>query len=164
MDNIVISVLGNRNSGKSTTWNELFGRTVRTGSEIRRLYLNQNEYVEVFLMSGTPEERETYIGDIERDQRPRIILCSLQYRRDVTKTIDFFLENNYSLYGQWLNPGYSEPQGIQMFDRLGIFNYLVANNSTITIQDGKKDPNRRVQLIREFIYGWAEYRNLIESD
>lgn len=164
MDNIVISVLGHRNSGKSTTWNELFGRTVRTGSEIRRLYLNQNEYVEVFLVSGSPEERETYVGDIVGDQRPRIILCSMQYRQDVTTTIDFFLENNYSLYCQWINPGYSDPQDIQMFDRLGILNYLVANNSTITIQDGKKGLNGRVQLIREFIYGWAKYRNLIQTD
>src|SRR5690606_159231 len=109
-------------------------------------------------------ERETYVGDIVGDQRPRIILCSMQYRQDVTTTIDFFLENNYSLYCQWINPGYSDPQDIQMFDRLGILNYLVANNSTITIQDGKKGLNGRVQLIREFIYGWAKYRNLIQTD
>lgn len=150
MDNIVISLLGHRNSGKSTTWNELFGRTVRTDSDIRRLYLNQNEYVEVLMVSGSPEERETHVGDIVGNQRPRIILCSFQYRQNVTTTIDFFLENNYSLYCQWINPGYSDPLDNQIFDRLGILNYLVANNSNITIQDGTKDLNERVQLLIEF--------------
>lgn len=89
-DNLVIAVLGNRNSGKSTTWNELFGRTVRTGSQMRRLDLTATEYVEVFLVSGSPEERETYVGEIIGTQTPRIVLCSMQYRADVTQTIDFF--------------------------------------------------------------------------
>lgn len=163
MENIVISVLGHRNSGKSTTWNGLFDRTVRTGSETRRLYLNQNEFVEVFLVSGSPEERETYVGDIVGTLRPRIILCSMQYRQDVNTTIDFFLQNHYEIYCQWLNPGYSDPFDIPMFDNLGIINYLISHKSTVTIQNGKLNLNERVQLLKEFIYGWARYRNLIQS-
>jgi len=161
MNNIVISVLGHKNSGKTSTWNQLFGRTVRTGSEIRRLNLNQNECVEVFLVSGSPEERETYIGNILGDQRPRIILCSLQYRHDVYNSFNFFLQNYYAIYCQWLNPGYSDPYGVQMFDKLGIINFLVSNNSTVTLQNGKLNLNPRVQLIKQFIYGWAQYKNLI---
>ena len=59
MEKLLIAVLGNRNSGKSHTWNTLFGSTVRTGKEERRLYFNDCEYVNVFLVSGSPEERET---------------------------------------------------------------------------------------------------------
>src|SRR5258706_10298933 len=96
MDNLVVAVMGHRNSGKSTTWYELFGRTVRTGTELKKLYLTNTEYIEVFLVSGSPEERETYVGDIIGTLRPRIVLCSMQYRRDVTTTIDFFFRNKYS--------------------------------------------------------------------
>ena len=46
--NLLVSVLGNRKSGKSHTWNTLFGKTVRTGGEVRKLYLSDTEYVEVF--------------------------------------------------------------------------------------------------------------------
>lgn len=164
MDNLVVSVLGHRNSGKSTTWNELFGRTVRTGTEERRLYLRPNEYINIFLVSGSPEERETYVGDIIGKQKPRIILCSMQYRRDVTTTIDFFLQNNYSIYCQWLNPGYSDSFDTQIPDSFGILNYLLSYNSTVTIQDGKVNPALRVQLIREFLYGWAKHRELIQIE
>src|SRR5258707_15273398 len=102
-DKVVISVLGNRNSGKSTTWNTLFQTTVRTGSNSRRLYLTPTEFVVVFLVSGSPEERDIYVGDIVGQQEPRIILCSMQYRADVTDTFDYFCQNDYSIYAQWLN-------------------------------------------------------------
>ena len=36
---LLIGLLGNRNGGKSHTWNELFGHTVRTGKRPRRLEL-----------------------------------------------------------------------------------------------------------------------------
>ena len=38
-DNLVIAVLGNRNSGKSLTWNTLFSRSVKTGPKMRSIYL-----------------------------------------------------------------------------------------------------------------------------
>src|SRR6266699_2292504 len=97
-DKLVISVLGNRNSGKSYTWNTLFRHTVRTGSRMRRLYLNPSEYIEVFLVSGSPEEKHTYVGKIVGRRNPHIILCSIQYLANATQTIDYFLENGYSLY------------------------------------------------------------------
>jgi len=59
-NNLVIVIMGNRKSGKSTTWNTLFGRQVRTGK--KKLYLTNYDYVEVFLVSGSPEEREKYVG------------------------------------------------------------------------------------------------------
>ena len=54
---LAITVLGNPNSGKTETWKILFDKDVRTGSHIRRLYLNTEEYLDVFLVSGSAEER-----------------------------------------------------------------------------------------------------------
>ena len=54
MDKLLVSVIGKRNSGKSSTWNSLFNRTVKTGIKLKRLYLNETEYVNVFLVSGSP--------------------------------------------------------------------------------------------------------------
>ena len=51
MDRLLVGVLGNRNSGKSHTWNTLFGRTVRRGKSSRRLELRSEECVETFLVS-----------------------------------------------------------------------------------------------------------------
>ena len=33
--------------------------------------------------------------------------------------------------------------------------------SVCSVRDGKKDAASRVQEIREFIYGWAKYRDLV---
>lgn len=164
MENLAITVLGNRNSGKSTTWNSLFERKVRTGTEIRRLFLREREYVEVFLVSGSPEERETYVGKIIGEQKPRIVLCSMQYRADVTQTIQFFSDNNYSIFCHWLNPGYFDPNEIAIPDDLELMKYLLSLNSIVGIRNGKSEVASRVNEIRDFIYGWASSRNLIISE
>jgi hypothetical protein len=159
--NLVIGLLGHRNSGKSTTWYRLFEGDVKTGSKIRHLYFSATEYVEVFLVNGSPEERETYVGEIINDLKPRIILCSMQYTRNVTETVDYFVENGYHIYVQWLNPGAKDQNESARFDYLGILNMLLALNSTISIRNGKDDPDDRVREIRDYIYGWASSRNLI---
>jgi hypothetical protein len=157
-DKLVISVLGNRNSGKSHTWNTLFGQTVRTGSYIRRLYLTSAQYIEVFLVSGSAEERHLYVGDIIGQQQPKIVLCSMQYLAEVTQTIDYFVQNGYSLYTHWLNPGYSD-SGHQP-DHLGLATQLLYRGAVLTIRDATTDASPRVQEIRDFLYGWAMSRNL----
>ena len=93
MPHLVVTVLGHRNTGKSTTWNTLFGATVKTGKYERRLYLNKAQYVNVFLVSGSPEEREEYVGDIITAKKPEIILCSTQYVTNVKTTYDYFFRN-----------------------------------------------------------------------
>lgn len=158
-DKIVVSVLGNRDSGKSTTWNTLFDGTVRTGVHIRRLYFNASEYIEVFLVSGSPEERETYVGDIIGQQTPRVILCSIQYRADVTQTIDYFRQHGYSLYTQWLNPGFSD--SVREPDTLALAPYLLDRGAVLSIRDGTVAPEPRVQELIDFLYGWAHSRGLI---
>jgi hypothetical protein len=67
-DNLCVAVLGHRNSGKSLTWNTLFGRRVSTGRRMRRLFLTPTQYVEVFLVSGSSEERHLYVEEKQRGQ------------------------------------------------------------------------------------------------
>ena len=158
---LLIGLLGNRNSGKSHTWNDLFGQTVRTGKRSRQLELLPGEYVEVFLVSGSFEERGEYAGDILGSQNCRIVLCSLQYTDKVRETLSYLVDQDFHLYIQWLNPGYTDAD--QMDDHLGIVNEILQDTSTLTIRDGKVDVHDRVCEIREFIYGWARYRDLIFS-
>ncbi len=164
MEKLLISVIGNSNSGKSRTWNTLFNRTVKTGTGLRRLYLNKSEYVIVFLVSGSPEERETYVGDIITQNNPSIVLCSMQYREDVKKTIEYFIKHDYKIYCHWLNPGFHDPNGQSQFDTIGIFNYILGLGSIVGIKNAKTNINERVQEIKEYIYGWAKYHNLILTD
>ena len=158
---LLIGLLGNPNSGKSHTWNELFGQTVRTGKRPRPLELLPGECVEVFLVSGSFEERGKYAGDILGSQDCRIVLCSLQYTDDVRKTLNYLVDRDSHLYIQWLNPGYRD--GDQMDDHLGIVNEILQETSTLTIRDGKADAHDRVREIREFIFGWAKCRDLTFS-
>lgn len=107
-DRLFVAVLGNRNSGKSTTWNSLFGRTVKTGKQLRHLTLRPGECVEVFLVSGSFEERKLYAGDMLEEVSSKIVLCSMQYTEDVIKTLCYATENKFDLCVHWLNPGYSD--------------------------------------------------------
>jgi hypothetical protein len=158
-EKLVISVLGNRNSGKSYTWNALFGRAVRTGRRMRRLYLRTSEYVEVFVVSGSPEERHTYVGRIVGRRKPSIILCSIQYSADATQTVDYFLQNGYSLYTHWLNPGFRDLT--RQRDSLALTSYLLDRGGVLAIRNAKTDLSDRVQELRDYLYGWARNRNLL---
>jgi hypothetical protein len=158
-DRLLIGVLGNRNSGKSTTWNTLFRATVRRGQHPRLLTLRPDECAEVFLVSGSFEERKEYAGDILANQDCRIVLCSLQYTTEVQRTFTYLIENNFFIFLQWLNPGYNDAG--ETWDRLGLVNQILSVSSVVSIRNGKADPVARVQEIGEFIYGWAKYRNLI---
>ena len=160
-DRLFVAVLGNKNSGKSITWNKLFGKTVRTGKKSRPLTLRPKECVEVFLMSGSPEERKLYAEDILDGSKSKIILCSMQYTEEVEKTVSYIRSVGFDLYVQWLNPGYSDPG--ENWDRLGLVNQLLDARSAVTIRSGKVDPADRVQELREIIYGWAAHRGLIFS-
>lgn len=151
-DKLVVAVLGHRNSGKSTTWNTLFGHTVRTSKRVRQLFLSDSEYVEAFLVSGSPEERHTYVGEIIGDLAPSLVLCSMQYRADVTQTIDYFREKGYGLFVQWLNPGFSDDDRVS--DTHTLMTYLLNCGATVCIRDGKVNPEPRVKELREYIHGW----------
>jgi hypothetical protein len=157
-DRLFVGVLGHRNAGKSTTWNTLFGSTVRTGQRPRTLALNGGECVEVFVVSGSPEERQLYAGDILAKQDCHIVLCSMQYVESVRRTLDYVVGENFDLFVQWLNPGRSDPG--EVYDRLGLVPWLLGHGTTVTIRDGKAPPRPRVEELREFIHGWAKARGL----
>lgn len=158
-DRLIVGVLGNRNAGKSLTWNTLFGKTVKTGKCERQLWLSQIEWISIFLVSGSPEERETYVGDIIHNKKPHIVLCSMQYREDVTRTIDYFAKHNYYFLIHWLNPGFSDQSKIE--DSIQLIPYIFSYNSLVGIRDGKVNPERRVNEIKEFLRGWASIRGLL---
>jgi hypothetical protein len=158
-DRLFVGILGNRNSGKSRTWNSLFQKTVRTGKQSRTLVLRKNECVEVFLVSGSNEERQQYAGDTLKDQSARIILCSMQYVEHVSDTLNYIKDEDFWIYIQWLNPGYQD--GGPYFDHLGMSDRLLGMGATLTIRSGKTHPKSRVDELREFIYGWASFRDLI---
>lgn len=161
-DRLLVAVLGNRNSGKSTTWNRLFEATVKTGKYKRSLYLNRAQSVEVFLVSGSPEEREIEVGDILIEPLPQIVLCSTQYREDVTETFNYFFAKGYEVFIQWLNPGHSDPE--QYHDKLGFQGYLLYKGATLQVRDGRVDPMPRVKELRQFILGWATHRDLVSTE
>jgi hypothetical protein len=156
MNKLAVIVLGNRNSGKTATWNELFGQVVRTGTEIRNLSLGQGLEVPVFLVSGSPEERGLYVGDIIGKAEARIVLCSLQYAEGARESVQFFQSNGFELFVQWLNPGYSDEH--QYADRLGFCDLLLFAGATIQCRDGTGEIAPRVRDIRNFMIGWVTNR------
>lgn len=158
MDRLFVAVLGHRNSGKSTTWNELFGRVVRTGTSARTLQLYGGECAEVFLISGSPEERDKYAGDLLTDPDCRIVLCSMQYVEHVDRTLKFVAEQGFEFHVQWLNPGHHDAGHVP--DHLGLVPQLLHDGATLAIRDGKLDARPRVEEIRQLIHGWAKARGL----
>ena len=162
-ERLVVLVVGSRNSGKSTTWNRLFGaEAVRTGKYLRSLYLNRAQYVDVFLVAASAEEREKEIKTILPQELPQIVLCSAQYREDVTDTFNFFLANRYDMYVQWLNPGYGDLA--RYADNLDLRQFLLTNGATLQERDGRVDPTHRVRELRHLILGWATYIGLVKTE
>jgi hypothetical protein len=159
-DRLFVGVLGNRKAGKSTTWNTLFDRTVRTGKEVHQLELLKGEYVDVFLISGSPEERGLYAENILKKEDCRIVLCSMQYVSSVQETLDYIFAERFTIYLQWLNPGFSD-EG-ENWDKLGILNQVLARDGVVGIRDGHH-ATKRVREIRDFISGWAASRGLTYS-
>ncbi|HEX8524539.1 MAG TPA: hypothetical protein VF669_19950 [Tepidisphaeraceae bacterium] len=160
MENLLVGVLGHSNAGKSTTWYDLFDRNVRTrGNRPQRLYLRETEYVEVVLINGSPEERGLSVEDILEGSSPRIVLCSMQYRRDVGETLSYFEQRDYQLYVQWLNPGYRDsseyPDSLELEARINV------PPSALVVRNGKEPPRARVREIFEFIDNWARERRLV---
>ena len=159
-ENLLVGVIGHRNSGKSETWYRLFGQKVRTSqNRPRPLYLSEDEYVEVVLVNGSPEERGASVEDILKGDSPRIVLCSMQYRPGVQETLNYFEERGYQFYIQWLNPGYRDASGYA--DHLGLTRRLSRGSSIFLVRNGREPTDKRVGEIRDFIASWAGSRNLI---
>jgi hypothetical protein len=187
-DRLFVAVIGERNAGKSTTWNTLFGRKVNTGKKPRSLSVYSAESVDVrlvsgsneennrdlaevlppseldvFVISGSNEEKERYAQKVLDDVDCRIVLCSVQYVEGAfERTWDYVFSEGFAIYAQWLNPGH---QGVATWDRLGLANRLLAHGAVLSIRDGRDGNARlqaRVEEIRQYIHGWAVPRELLK--
>jgi hypothetical protein len=152
MGKLAVIVLGHRDAGKTTTWDELFGSPSRTRGGRRQLTLSDERTVPVFLVPRSPEEQGKYVGDLV-DGAPSIVLCSVQYVQRARGTFDFFLTNNYRLYVQWLNPGHHDPSSYA--DKLGFGDFLLHEGATLSVRSGRVKSDSRIREIRDFITGWA---------
>lgn len=186
-DRLFVAVIGERNAGKSTTWNTLFGGTVKTGKKPRRLKLfaadsvdvrlingsNEERHrslsdvltrpeLDVFVISGSNEEKKRYAQKVLENVDCRVVLCSVQYVEEAFEwTWDYVISEGFSIYAQWLNPGH---HGEETWDRLGLVNRLLANNAVVSIRNGRDGGTRlhaRVEEIRQYVHGWAGPRGLI---
>ena len=170
-DRLVVAVLGRTDSGKSTTWNRLFGKPegqrVHTTWKPRWLEIRPGEWVEVFLITRSPEEAgEPKVYESLRGQSCPIVLCSMRYAESAKKMLDYFIQEGFDLYVQWLNPGYDKQnRGINkkspIPDRRGLRDRVRAAGGQFFIRNGNTDPTDRVEEIRDHIYEWAKTRNLI---
>lgn len=161
-DRLFVAVIGGRRAGKSTTWNTLFGHEVRTGKEPRPLEVSGGSWADVFLISGSNEERRLYASDVLEDVTCRIVLCSVQYTEGAFEsTWRHIFDQGFSIYAQWLNPGHD---GDEHFDSLGLMNVLLSHGAVVSKRDGR-DGHRalttRVGEIRQFVHGWALARGLV---
>ena len=161
MDKLLIGVLGNEHSGKSHTWDLLFGHEVRTGKNLRRLYFDDQVYTEVFLVNRSPARLHRTPAQVLRGRTPAIVLASLEYRQGVEKTLRFFASQEYFMYIQWLNPGYSDEDEATLFHDPGVLSQVFSDCSMVGIRNGKEDANFRVGEIRDYIYTWAHSRRLL---
>jgi hypothetical protein len=186
-DRLFVAVIGERNSGKSTTWNTLFGRQVNTGKKSRSLEIYSAESVDVrlisgsneenkrnlsdvlpsaeldvFIISGSNEEKERYAQKVLENVDCRIVLCSVQYVEEAfERTWDYVFSEGFSIFAQWLNPGH---QAAETWDKLGLVNQLLAHDAVVSIRDGREGDvrlNARVEEIRQYIHGWAAARGLL---
>lgn len=163
-DNLLIGLLGKKGAGKSHTWKKLFGRTVRTGKNTRRLYLTKKKYVEVFLINGAPEERGIEVDKILHETKPRIVLSSIEYKPGLKKTFNFFIQNNYFMFIHWLTPGYKESTTAQLFYTQGALNHILPYKSLVGVRDANEKVEVRVQELKDYIYMWAKKRNLLFNE
>jgi hypothetical protein len=158
-ERLLVGVLGHKNAGKSMTWKTLFEGKVKTTKRERQLWLSKTDWVKVFLVNGSPEERGKDVSDIIGSNNPRIVLCSMQYRSDVSKTINYFITKKYHLFIHWLNPGFSDDTKSE--DYLNLIPYIHQLDYTLEVRDGKVNPTSHVNEIRDFIRGWATARSLL---
>jgi hypothetical protein len=158
---LAVVVLGNRNAGKSETWKRLFNEpNIRTTKNIRRLYLTTDEYVEAFLINGSPEERKKNIEEMLTIEA-QILCCSIQYKKQGLESIRTLYKKGYEVFIHWLNPGYNDtyeyPDNLHVIDEISQM-----DKCKITKVSGKKHlAESRVDELRKYILEWATKNKVI---
>jgi len=163
---VVVIALGKPNSGKSNTWYEIFNRTIRTGWKNLSL---TNTKLEVFVKNSSFEETgkkinlkvfvrnasfEEYGDEVidffDSRNLPNIVLCSVQYTEKGIRTINWFKENDYYLYIQWINPGFTHKTEYSDFLNFETTFKPFGEFHKIT---GKEKTNRVIE-IKKFLAKW----------
>lgn len=162
---LLIAVLGHRNSGKSETWKKLFADlNIRTAQKsLRSLQVGpKGEYVDVFLINGSPQERGKPVEEIiQVDSEPEIVLCSIQFKKDALSTLKYFQKNNYFIFIHWLNPGFND--SYEYSDSEGIISEILKMDSIIGKRNGKVNADERVLEIQDYIHDWANRNCLLKK-
>ena len=153
---LFIGLLGEPNSGKTTTWNTLFNGKTKTGIHERGLKLFHLMWEDVFLINGSPEETNIPLVDRLGVLSPRILLSSLQYIDQVQASLSYIYKNYDDIFIMWLNPGFQS----ELIDDtnsdvgLNLMSELITKGATVCMRDGSK-ANINAQEIRAYIQGWA---------
>ena len=166
MPKLAILVLGEAKSGKSSVWNTLFGRTVKTGKFARplkmgagikgnALLVNGYPTVDIFLISGSPEETGKPIQNTLANVQADVVLCSVQYIAHARITIDYFINGGFDVKVMWLNPGMSDSR--TYFDYAGLGQYVLAAGAELSLESGS-NCSVIAEEIREKIFGWVSYK------
>jgi hypothetical protein len=162
---LAVIVLGKRNAGKSSTWYKVFGRKIRSGW--KKVELNTRT-VSVFVQNASHEERGTQVcEDVfvrnssfeETDDEPEtyfrnrglplIVFCSVQYVEEGLETMDWFRQKGYTLYIQWLNPGYWDQHEYADF-----LNIREKFGDEVILTRNSKYLDVRASEIKNFVSGW----------
>lgn len=169
---LFVAVIGEQRSGKSVTWEALFGKRVQKGK--KTLVLNEYLQTSVFVFVSSPQEnywtKEKFQTEFNRtNQQSRIILCSLQShptgnminRRVVTKeeVLDTAKDNGYDIFIYWLNPGFRTGLDRHQNIEHEIMN-LTERKAVIGFKkfDARNQPSIRAEYIRKMILGWIQSR------
>jgi len=82
-----------------------------------------------------------------KELSPSIVLCSIQYREGMESTFAHFINQGYDVFGQWLNPGYSDDTSY--VDNLNIVGWLLERGAVIARRNGQNPIEDRVEEIRQ---------------
>lgn len=115
--------------------------------------------MEAFLVSGSAEERKKYIGDLIGSSTCRIVLCSVQFTDDAIETFRYFWQRRFRMHVWCLNPGHGDLTAVD--DTNGLIDTLLRHGASVSIRNGHESSSVKAQEIRECIYGWAVFRNLL---
>lgn len=175
--NFAVIILGNRNSGKSSTWYKLFGRRVNSGIKFFKIdtktikFLLKNssfqesggkieEFIDVHLQNTSCEENRKEISQLfDIAGLPKVLFISVQYSEHGIETINWLKEKGYFLYIQWLNPGYYDKNEYTDFLE---FEKRFAEKGIFTKRSGK-GINERVEEITLFLIKWFREKKVLNT-
>ena len=86
----------------------------------------------------------------------------MQYTNTAYDDFEHFIDYGYDIFVQWLNPGYSDAAAYS--DDSSLVSRLLHSGATLHVRDGRLPPEQRICEMRQYILGWATYRNLLHTD